>query len=283
MHNSWFFPSLHHSHKSFTILGSNTCSSTVSNFHTLLYYQQIPPLHSFHSPEFSVLQTNSSSAQYPLSKIYCTTSKILLRTVSTPKTLLYYKQISPLHSIHSTEFTALQAKSSSAQCKAPQFHYKSKVKPDFTNPLPKIQLTAPPKSTSAKAPSSISGLITPHHGASQAVKGAKHRMRYALDSLLAHDTLLINQRCPITSHPIIKKTSRANSKKDLASEVLKNNSIFIHETHMVSIFFLRFLHRLRFILLEGIRQTTRHLALTRFTETSRLNPRSTALTSHLDW
>ncbi len=93
-----FSCSLHHSHKSFTILGANTCSSTVSTLQNFLYYKQIPPLHSIHFPNFSVLQ-----------------AKYLLCTVSNLQTLLYYKQISPLHSFHSTKFTVLQAKPSSAQ------------------------------------------------------------------------------------------------------------------------------------------------------------------------
>ena len=131
-----------------------------------LFFFWACPLYGVHfTPTSTVLQTKSLSAQYPLSKNYCTTCKILVYTVSAPQHLLYYKQNPPLHSILSPNFTVLQT-----------------------------------KSTSAKAQSSISGLITPHHGASQAVKGAKHRMRYALDSLLDHDTLLINQRCP-TNQP----------------------------------------------------------------------------------
>jgi hypothetical protein len=176
----------------------------VSTLQNLLYHKQIPPLHSIHFPNFTVLQTKSSSAQFPLSKLYCITNKFLLCTVSTLQTLLYHKQ-----------------NTSSAQCKAPQFHYTSKVKPDFTNPLPEIHLTAPPKSTSAKAQSSISGLITPHHGASQAVKGAKHRMRYALDSLLAHDTLLINQKYPTAQPEMPHNFASKRQKRTLRPSVKK--------------------------------------------------------------
>ena len=73
---------LHHTHKSFTILGSNTCSSTVFLIPLFLYYKQKSPLHSIHSSNFTVPQAKTSSVQYPLSKLYCTTNKILLCTVS---------------------------------------------------------------------------------------------------------------------------------------------------------------------------------------------------------